>query len=80
MDNDALAYCIIVLAIDGVVLYVYHYMCNPYNDVERFYLKKSKCEFYLLKLVYLVVLVSAIICGRYMLSHAPSMLAKKLQG
>lgn len=79
MHDDALMYCLVVLVIDGIVLYVYHYVCNPNNDVERYYLKNSKCQFYLLKFVYLVVLVSAIICGRYMLSQAPSIFAARLR-
>jgi hypothetical protein len=76
LDDWAMRYCIIVLLMNGVVLYVYHYHCNPNNDIERYYLKNSKCQFYVLKFVYLVIVISAIVSARYLLVQVPKHLTK----
>jgi hypothetical protein len=77
MLNDwTIRYCLIVILMNGIVLYFYHYVCNPNNDIERFYLRNAKCEFYLLKFVYLVIVISAIVCGRYLLIQIPKHVIK----
>ena len=63
-------YCVVVLVVNSIVLYVYHFVCDPYKNIERYYYKSSWYEYYLFKLMYLIIFLSFVISAKYIAMEA----------
>ena len=60
--DETAIYCFIIV----VILVIYHFYVDPDKDIERHYFKTSKVEHALFKLAYYIILVSLILCVRYL--------------
>lgn len=66
--DDTCFYCLIVVTVNAFVLLGYHYYLDPHKDIERYYLRNNKVGYALLTSSYYVIVISMMLCLRYLAS------------